>query len=143
VFLKTSFVDLYDLISFFISVGEIISSTNSILHPENRTKFSTGIETVISSNKSSSTTQTQTDAKHTRYVIYRDSNSNGSERGLQIEVPVLRETIDKKPAVRPYFINYSLLGTKGSRKSEYGRYMFFMHCGVYQSMQHITRSNDV
>lgn len=45
-----------------------------------------------------------------------------NERGLQIEVPVLREMVEKQPSIRPFFISYSLLDTKGSKeKKSYGK----------------------
>lgn len=106
-------------------MGETISGTTSFPQSENHATLNAGTETVNSNNESLSTKQMHTYTKHTRYVIQRDPKSNVSERGLQIEIPVLREMVDKQPSVRPYFINYSLLGTKSfkkksTRKSEYG-----------------------
>lgn len=81
--------------------------------PESQTRLQNSIVTVHSYK----------DGKQ-RFFIQKDGSSQTNEKGLQIEVPLLREMVEKQPAMRPYFISYSLLDMKDSKdKTQYGNYM--------------------
>lgn len=81
--------------------------------PESQTRLQNAIVTVHSYK----------DGKQ-RFFIQKDGSSQTNEKGLQIEVPLLREMVEKQPAMRPYFISYSLLDMKDSKdKNQYGNYM--------------------
>lgn len=93
-----------------IFLGSQIHETTSLPQPEAHTRLQNTFVTVHSYK----------DGKQ-RFFIQKDGSSQTNEKGLQIEVPILREMVEKQPAVRPYFISYSLLGSND--KNQYGNDM--------------------
>lgn len=96
--------------SFYIFLGSQIHETTSLPQPEAHTRLQNTFVSVHSYK----------DGKQ-RFFIKKDGSSQTNEKGLQIEVPLLREIVEKQPAVRPYFISYSLLGSND--KNQYGNDM--------------------
>ncbi|XP_061197116.1 uncharacterized protein LOC133205342 [Saccostrea echinata] len=94
------------------TVKTTLSETTSFPLPESHSNVGANIEKENFKNSTVSAKQLSK-AKRLKNEIRRTPNLSLS--GLQIEVPELREMVDKRPSMRPYFINYSLLGTKESK----------------------------
>ncbi|XP_062570520.1 uncharacterized protein LOC134232553 [Saccostrea cucullata] len=90
-----------------------LSWTTSLPLPESQLYVETNTKEEHSKNDTFSANQLS-NAKQLKYELRRAKNPSLDR--LQIEVPELREMVDKRPSIRPYFINYSLLGTRDSKR---------------------------